>query len=109
MSRCYNVDIKRQTKISNSDLIRLKGISEDTLAERLKIKYKEKFVSKYGSRENHTDKKLYDELLAQTISSDNCSIKTPIFLNSSGTISAIALISSFEGATEYYHIIDLNL
>lgn len=125
--KVYNVDIYTGETVSNSELISLKNITETDFLNKLKISYKEKFISKYGSKDEYIKNirknsgikwteeqiqeqvKLYEELLEGTISEENCSIKNPIFLNENGEISAVAWIYSMVGADAYYHIVDINL
>lgn len=59
--------------------------------------------------QKQNQKKFYEEQLNKTISKDNYSIKTPIFLAENGNINVIAEIYSLAGAESYYNIIDMGV
>ena len=124
--KVYNLDIYNGTTVSNADILNLKNITEAKLLDKLKELYKNKFVSLYGTRENYINNmktapigwtetelqeqaKLYDEQFNYTISDNNCSISTPMFLNDDGNICVVATIYSLAGASSYQHIIDTNI
>lgn len=124
--KVYNLDIYNGTMVSNADILNLKNITEAKLLDKLKELYKNKFVSLYGTRENYINNmktapvgwtetelqeqaKLYDEQFNYTISDNNCSISTPLFLNDDGNICVVATIYSLAGASSYQHIIDTNI
>lgn len=124
--KVYNLDIYNGTMVSNADILNLKNITEAKLLDKLKELYKNKFVSLYGTRENYINNmktapvgwtetelqeqaKLYDEQFNYTISDNNCSISTPMFLNDDGNICVVATIYSLAGASSYQHIIDTNI
>ena len=124
--KVYNLDIYNGTTVSNADILNLKNITEAKLLDKLKELYKNKFVSLYGTRENYINNmktapigwtetelqeqaKLYDEQFNYTISDNNCSISTPMFLNDDGNICVVATIYSLAGASSYEYIIDPNI
>ena len=124
--KVYNLDIYNGTTVSNADILNLKNTTEAKLLDKLKELYKNKFVSLYGTRENYINNmktapvgwtetelqeqaKLYDEQFNYTISDNNCSISTPMFLNDDGNICVVATIYSLAGASSYQHIIDTNI
>lgn len=116
--RAYNINMYKGKIVTNSDLIALKKISKEDFLKQLEELYEKKFISLYGSKEEFDSgsnsritelQKLYEEAYSQTISEENYSIETPIFLNKDGKISAIAKIYSLAGAMYYYHILDTNI
>ena len=100
----YNVDIYTGRKISNSELINLKNISESDYLNNLQTLCKEHFIAKYNSLEKSD---FYEERYNKTISTDNCSIQTPIFLNKDGNISVIPCIYGLAG--DYFLVIDTDM
>ncbi len=124
--KVYNLDIYNGTVVNNTDIISLKNMTESKFLDKLKELYQNKFISEYGSKEKRISSmrnapagwteselqeqsKLYDKQLNKTISANNCSIKTPMFLNENGKICVIATIYSLAGANSYEHIIDTNI
>jgi len=124
--KVYNVDIYTGENISNSEIINQKNITENEFINKLNILYKDEFTNTYGSQDKYinnlrnapagwTEKELkeqasfYEEQLNKTISKDNYSIKTPIFLGENGNINVIAQIYSLAGAEYYYHIINMGI
>ena len=123
----YNLDIYKGTIITNEEILSMKNLNETKFLGLLKEFYEKEFVSSYGSKENFINnlKKSssiewtesgiqeqtngYEKQLNKTISSDNYSIKTPIFLNENGKICIVGTIYSMAGADSYYHIIDTNI
>lgn len=124
--KVYNLDIYNGTVITNTDIISLKNMTESKFLDKLKELYENEFISAYGSKEKlinnmrnapagwteselQEQAKFYDEQFNKTISTNNYSIKTPMFLNENGKISVIAKIYSMAGADSYEHILDTNI
>lgn len=110
--KVYNLDVYIGKQITNLDIINAKNITETKLLNSLKTAYKEKFEELYGEMNdtiNSYDNHPYKTQLDKTISSDNYSIETPIFLNENGKICAVAEIHSLAGALSYYHIVNTDI
>ena len=124
--KVYNLDIYKGTIISNDDILNMKNLSETKFLGLLKEIYEKEFVSSYGTKEAFINNlknapvgwteseiqeqiKGYESRLNKTISSDNYSIKTPIFLNENGEICIVGTIYSMAGADSYEHIIDTDI
>lgn len=122
----YNIDIYTGKQVFNSELLNIKNIQEKVYLNQLENLYKEKFISLYGTEEeyiegmknapaNWTEEELeqkakeYKEQFNKTISIENYSMKTPIFLGNNGKINVVATIYSLAGANEYLHIIETNI
>ncbi|MBE5821765.1 MAG: hypothetical protein E7311_04160 [Clostridiales bacterium] len=109
----YNLDINKGTIVTNSEIIsNIKGIDEDIYLDILKDICKQRFIEAYGEKEEWKQFNAgeeYETQLNRTISEDNLSIQTPIFLNDKGNIAVIANIYSLAGGDSYYRRIDTNL
>ena len=124
--KVYNLDIYTGATIKNSDIIKLKNMTESKYLDMLKEQLEEKFISVNGSKEKlinnmrehpefwteddiQQNSKFYDIQFNSTISKNNYSMETPIFLNENGKLCIIANIYSMAGADSYYHIINTNI
>lgn len=124
--KVYNLDIYKGTIISNDDILNMKNLNETKFLGLLKEIYEKEFISSYGTKEAFINNlknapvgwteseiqeqtKEYERQLNKTVSSDNYSIKTPIFLNENGKICIVGTIYSMAGAEAYDHIIDTDI
>lgn len=108
----YNIDIYTGKAVTNSEIIAQKNITEIDLLNKLEELYRKKFIEKYGTRDtarNTVGLKSYDASLSETVSRDNYSIDTPMFLDEEGKLNVVAYIYSLAGAKAYYHIININI
>ena len=124
--KVYNLDIYDGTVVTNTDILKLKKLTESEFLTKLKELYQNKFISLYGSKEEWAEKSMapwqdknninysqiyeeYELQLKNTIDPRNYSIDTPIYLNENGKISIVANIFSMAGANTYRHIIDTDI
>ncbi|MCL2322612.1 MAG: hypothetical protein FWC47_10990 [Oscillospiraceae bacterium] len=122
----YNVDIYTGKSIDNIDLLKYKNIDETNFLNTLTELYKNKFVELYGSKDSYIENlrnapsgwteeglkeqdAFYTEQYNKTIDANNCSVQTPIFLNSNNNISVIAKIYAIAGGDSYNYVLDTGL
>ena len=122
----YNIDISTGKKITNDDIRKMKGLDDSSYLNLLKEKFIAKFYELFGSRDEYEDSvkevnqglsakeiadlvEFYDEQYECTVSADNYSLTTPLFIGSNGNACVIGDIYSVAGADCYEHIIDLGV
>ncbi len=103
-----NVDLSTGKELSNKEIFKLKGWDEsDFLKAQKKALDKGylKFTDGYELGSDDFMDEFYKEAYANTISSDNLSADTPIYLGKNGDLRFVGRLYSLGGADFYYHIL----
>ena len=106
--KVYNLDIYTGKEITNSELIDIKNISEKELLDTMETVYSDFFADLYKTVKDEQPEE-YERNLARTISSDNYSLQTPMFLNENGKLCVIAHIYTYVGPESIYTIINTKI
>ncbi len=77
----YNINTNTGKTVSNSELLKIKQIDETTFLNKLRECYKNKFIEIHKSMPGIENDPLYVEGYNKNISTDNCNMKQPMFLD----------------------------
>lgn len=104
--KIYNVNIYTGKTVTNSEILKLKNISETEYINKLKIAYNNYFTQKYA---NYAKDDIYYNALNNIIADNNLSVDTPMFMDGFGKINVSANIYELSGAQTNRYIVDTGI
>jgi hypothetical protein len=104
--KVYVIDTSSGKKISNTELLAKRSISEEKFLSSVKEFATAEFKQQYAGEPGTA---LDTERYNKTVDINNINTDTPMYFDSDGTLCVIAKIYSPAGAEYYYHILDTSL